>query len=446
VQTQADLALTKSASPNPVVASQNLTYTLNFVNNGPSDAQNVTVTDSVPANTTFVSASVTTGTGWSTSAPAVGGVGNIVFSKPTAAAGETAVFQIVVNVAANIPNNTIITNSATAASNTTDPTPGNNTGTASTTVIAQADLAVTKTGTPNPVCVNGNETYTINFVDNGPGPGLNTTVTDPVPANTTFVSAVVTTGTGWSISAPSVGGTGNVVFSKANVAVNETAVFTVVVKVNSGVLHGTVISNTVTAASTIPDPNTANNSATAMATVDPIPPTIVCPGPISAVTQVTCPATTTQTVTYAPVVSDNCSASVVCVPPSGSAFPTGTTTVNCTATDTAGNTASCSFPVSVFTGCLQDESNPGNVVLFDSTTGKYTFCCNGQVILSGTGTATVRGCLVTISALSGNYRVAISADLSEKRGSATLRNGTQTVCSITDMNMANNTCMCPMTP
>jgi hypothetical protein len=38
---------------------------------------------------------------------------------------------------------------------------------------------------------------------------------------------------------------------------------------------------------------------------------------------------------------------VVCNPPSGSVFPVGTTTVTCTATDAAGNIASCSFNVTV---------------------------------------------------------------------------------------------------
>lgn len=39
--------------------------------------------------------------------------------------------------------------------------------------------------------------------------------------------------------------------------------------------------------------------------------------------------------------------SVTCVPPSGSNFPVGTTTVNCTATDSCGNAANCSFTVTV---------------------------------------------------------------------------------------------------
>jgi uncharacterized repeat protein (TIGR01451 family) len=444
VQTQADLALTKTDSPDPVVASQNLTYTITLTNNGPSDAQTVSVSDTIPANTTFVSATVTTGTGWSTTAPAVGGTGTVTFTKATVAASETAVFTLVVNVNVNTPNNTVLSNTATVTTATTDPTAGNNSATATTTVIAQADLAVTKSDSPDPVCVGGNLTYTINFVDNGPGPGINTTVTDGVPANTTFVSATVTTGSGWSTSAPAVGGTGNVVFSKANVANGETAVFTIVVKVNAGVLHGTVITNTATAASSIPDPTPGNNSATATTTVDPIAPVITCPANITAVAQLTCPTSTTAVVNFTPQVSDNCSASYVCSPASGSAFPVGTTTVSCTATDTAGNTATCSFSVTVWSACLQDESNPGNVCLFDAQTGKYQFCCNGQVVATGTGTPTVRGCLISINHTKGDRKVQLNADLSQKRGEATIIIANQMTCHVTDTNMMNNNCMCPV--
>ncbi|MFL6275770.1 MAG: HYR domain-containing protein, partial [Blastocatellia bacterium] len=528
VQTQADLAVTKSDSPDPVFAGSNLTYTINFSNAGPSDAQTVTITDAVPANTTFVSAVVTTGSGWTIpSPPAVGGTGTVTFTKATVAAGETAVFTMVVKVDAATPNNSTITNTATAATVTTDSNSGNNSATATTTVIAQADLAVTKSDSPDPVCVNGNLTYTINFVDNGPGPGLSTTVTDAVPVNTTFVSASVMTGTGWSTSQPAVGGTGNVVFSKANVANGETATFIMVVKVNAGTMHGTTISNSVTAASSIPDPTPGNNTAMATTTVDPIAPTITCPAPIiipalsgqcaapatfapttsdncavasvvcspasgssfpvgtttvmctatdtagntascsftvkvndtqpptfpngcpamiSTVTPITCPLTTSQTVTYAtPAIMDNCpGATVTCVPPSGSVFTTGTTSVTCTATDTAGNTATCSFAVRIWTGCLQDETNPGNVVLFDALTGDYQFCCNGVVTATGTGTLTVRGCTVQFDHIKGNRKIKITADMAVKRGTATLIIANQITCIITDQNMANNSCACPV--
>ena len=171
-----------------------------------------------------------------------------------------------------------------------------------------------------------------------------------------------------------------------------------------------------------------------------------CPAAISTVTPITCPTTTTQTVTYAtPAISDNCpGATVACVPPSGSVFATGTTSVTCTATDASGNTATCSFAVRVWTGCLQDESNPGNVCLFDAQTGDYQFCCNGVVIATGTATLTVRGCIVSFDHSKGNRRVKITADMAVKRGTATVIIANLTTCTITDQNMANNTCVCPV--
>ncbi|MFD0767385.1 HYR domain-containing protein [Bacillus sp. CGMCC 1.60114] len=76
------------------------------------------------------------------------------------------------------------------------------------------------------------------------------------------------------------------------------------------------------------------------------PPTIACPANI---TQVNDPSKCGAIVHYpAPVISDNCpGVTAVCSPASGSFFPVGTTTVTCTATDTAGNTAICSFTVTV---------------------------------------------------------------------------------------------------
>ncbi|HSB09838.1 MAG TPA: HYR domain-containing protein [Blastocatellia bacterium] len=445
VQTQADLAVTKTDSPDPVVAGNNLTYAINFTNNGPSDAQSVSVTDAVPANTTFVSATVTTGSGWSVSAPAVGGTGNVVFSKATVTGGETAVFTIVVNVNLNTPNNTTITNSAIAASSTTDPTPGNNTGTTTTTVISEADLAVTKSAAPDPACVGANLTYTIGFVNNGPGPGVNTTVTDAVPANTTFISAMVTSGMGWTIMSPPVGGTGNVVFSKASTAIGEMATFQIVVSVNAGTLHGTVISNTVTAASSLPDPTPGNNSATTMTTVDPTAPTIVCPSNVTGVTnQNVCQQGGCATVNYTtPTAMDNCpGVQVVCSPPSGACMPTGSTTVTCTATDTAGNTASCSFSVTVFDVCLQDDTNPNTVLLFNSQTGAYKFCCGGTTY-TGTGTVSVKGCLITLSHSAGDRRLSASIDKTQFKGIASLQSPPGvTKCTITDRDIRNNTCKC----
>jgi hypothetical protein len=98
-----------------------------------------------PANTTGI-ALVTTGSGWSPSVPAVGGTGNVVFSKATGLVGDSGVHSgMKVNATAS---GSTISNSAVAAATTADPDSSNNTATATTTVNTQADVSVTKTTRP----------------------------------------------------------------------------------------------------------------------------------------------------------------------------------------------------------------------------------------------------------------------------------------------------------
>ena len=54
---QTDLSIVKTASPSPGVAGQQLIYTFNAANSGPSNATRVTISDRLPAGETFVSAS-----------------------------------------------------------------------------------------------------------------------------------------------------------------------------------------------------------------------------------------------------------------------------------------------------------------------------------------------------------------------------------------------------
>jgi len=120
----------------------------------------------------------------------------------------------------------------------------------------------------------------------------------------------------------------------------------------------------------------------------------------------------------------------------------GATTVSCTATDAALNTASCSFTVKLFDSCLQDDSSAGSVVLFNSTTGDYQFCC-GATKMTGTGKITKKGSLITLEHVATDRRVLIKLDGSAKAGTASLQAPPgRVVCTITDKNTTNNTCVC----
>lgn len=94
-----------------------------------------------------------------------------------------------------------------------------------------ADLAITKTGTPTEVAGGDNITYTIQVQNCGPSPGVNVSVSDPIPPGTTFVSASQTSGPAFTLSTPPVGGTGTFTATLANMNVGDLAVFQLVVRV-----------------------------------------------------------------------------------------------------------------------------------------------------------------------------------------------------------------------
>ncbi len=92
-------------------------------------------------------------------------------------------------------------------------------------------------------------------------------------------------------------------------------------------------------------------------------PTLTCPANITTAGSGVNGCVVTAVVNFAaPTVADNCpgAGAVVCVPPSGSTFNEGTTTVTCTATDAAGNAGNCTFTVTVggtgtFGACVIDD-------------------------------------------------------------------------------------------
>ena len=266
IDLQADLEVTKTDSPDPVIAGNNITYTINFKNNGPN-ASGATVTDATPAGTTFVSAQVTTGTGWGIVNPGVGNTGNVVFSKATVADEETAVFEIVVKVASSVPAATIITNNATAATTgATDPVPGNNTGTATTTVIAQADLSITKTDGATTEIPGTSVTYTITVSNAGPSDANGVSVADTFPGiltGVTFTSVAAGGATGNTAN-----GAGNI-GDTVNMPAGSSITYTVNATIASSATGELTNTATVTAPSGVTDPNEANNSATDTDTLTP---------------------------------------------------------------------------------------------------------------------------------------------------------------------------------
>ena len=153
----ADLALSKSAAPAPAIAGQSVTFTLTARNLGPSVAQNVSLTDALPAG--FVITGGTQPGGWSCSNDGANGTRTCTRAAdmPVGAVETLTIVATVPSTGANSSGD--VTNTATITSATPDPNGpvlgvNNNQGSVTFTVLADgADLAMTKSKSPALVAV-----------------------------------------------------------------------------------------------------------------------------------------------------------------------------------------------------------------------------------------------------------------------------------------------------
>ena len=259
-----DLAVTKSG-PVQAAADSNVTYTIEVVNDGPDASDTATLTDPLPASTTFVSLS--SPAGWGCNLPSVGAGGNITCTNPSLSAGSDDTFSLVVHIAPGTTPGTTLTNVATVSS-ATDPNDENNSGTAVTTVSggASADLGVTKTADSDQAVADSNVTYTIQVDNDGPDTSTDAQWRDTLPGNMTFVSLAQTSGPIWTCSTPTVGTGGTIDCSNSNLPASSSSTFTLVGHIPPGTGPGTSYGNQAMVLSSM-DPNSENNNSFTTTTV-----------------------------------------------------------------------------------------------------------------------------------------------------------------------------------
>ena len=264
----ADVAITVSDFPDPVVPGESILYAQTVTNNGVIPAQNVTVSFPTPPNTTY--SYIDFPVGWSCSTwpapgtPTPGSAGTITCTKATPlAVGETASFPLTVSVNAATPIGTIINYTATVATTTTDSIASNNTSSASTLVgsATNADVQIVKTVSANPVRTADNLVYNLRVQNNGPATATNVVATDPLPTNLTYVSAVTSRG-----SCSYNGGTRTISCAVGTLTHGQVAAITVRVTVDAAAASST-INNTATTSATQTDPVLSNNTSAAPVTV-----------------------------------------------------------------------------------------------------------------------------------------------------------------------------------
>ncbi|MEP7359032.1 MAG: hypothetical protein ABI847_17410, partial [Anaerolineales bacterium] len=223
---QGMLSISKVDSPDPVKAGSNLTYTLTVLNTGDLAATQVVVTDTVPANTTFVSC------GGGTSCANNGGV--VVWHVADQAPSASAQLTLVVAVSGSLTDIDVITNSGYQADSAeTEPTTGEPV-TTNVTTANLPQLSISKTAAPALAIADGVITYSLTVHNAGLAAATAVTVTDQVPAGTTYVSCSGAT-------CAQVAGT--VTWVVGNVGAGGTIQLQMVVHVEAGTRAGTRIIN-----------------------------------------------------------------------------------------------------------------------------------------------------------------------------------------------------------
>ncbi|MEG4944454.1 DUF4347 domain-containing protein, partial [Microcoleus sp. F4-D5] len=252
VATTADLVTTKTGSTSAAAGSI-VSYTISTVNNGPSTATNVTVSDTIVPGLTGVTVSD-------------GGTYNSatgIVTFPAVSLTNTASVTNTVSFIAPASGPSV-SNTASSSSDTPDPTPGNNSAAVTTTVTPSADLVTTKTGSTS-AAAGSIVSYTISTVNNGPSTATNVTVSDTIVPGLTGVT--VSDGGTYNSA------TGIVTFPA--VSLTNTASVTNTVSFIAPA-SGPSVSNTASSSSATPDPTPGNNNgtdplATATTTLTPTP-------------------------------------------------------------------------------------------------------------------------------------------------------------------------------
>ena len=210
------------------------------------------------------------------------------------------------------------------------------------------DLSLNDDG-PVKVTAGNDVTFTVVLFNNGPDAAQNVVLTDPIPANTTFVAINQSQGSVFTCT----GDSGATVCTIASMPANDVAIFSITYNVASSTPADTVITNTATVTNAVNDLNPVDNEDLGETVVTDTPCMVGCPG------NITVQAATGQagaTVTYeAPTYSGSCGTPppgenvVNCSQESGTFFPVGTTLVTC-----AGPSGdACHFSVTV--------ENPGGL-------------------------------------------------------------------------------------
>jgi fimbrial isopeptide formation D2 family protein/uncharacterized repeat protein (TIGR01451 family) len=254
----ADVAISKTAG-STLVAGTDVAdaWHITVTNNGTDSAVGpFTVTDTPGALPTGVVVKSASGTGWSCGTPNASGGFTCTRNDTLASGASFPVINVEVTVAATVPATTSVSNTASVTDSTYDPNQGNNSSTQALSVVASADLKITKVISG---AATAGQTATWNITVQNLGPSASVapvTVTDTLPTGLTNIT--VNGGASWNCGAITATVTCTLV---GTLSVTTAPQIVVTGKIPSSATGNIVNSAVVTATTT--DPVNSNNTSTA---------------------------------------------------------------------------------------------------------------------------------------------------------------------------------------
>ena len=215
-----ELSFTKTVDKSTAMLGDLITYTLTYKNSS-SDVTNAIITDPIPENTSFVSASDN----------GLEANGTVKWTFGILKYKESGSVELAVRVLPSAPDNSVIENTATIDSNETVPLVAS----ASTTIKIPA-LNIQKSVSPAVVEAGKRFTYTINFGNSGAVETTNVEIRDPLPEYTAFVSAT----DGGRLQS------GIVIWNIGTLAPGDSKQVKFIAEVDSPLQNGTLITNVAT--------------------------------------------------------------------------------------------------------------------------------------------------------------------------------------------------------
>ncbi len=175
----ANVTVTKTAGATSVHAGANVTWTIDVENEGPSTADEISVSDTLPAGLTIVRID---GPGWDCDED------TLFCTRDPLDPGKTPPITVVTKVGSGVASGTTLTNRAVVTTSTPGDVLGDNADEDDVKTTTSADLSLVKSHTGTPVA-GTSLTFDLAVKNNGPSDAQGPiTITDQLPAGMTYVS------------------------------------------------------------------------------------------------------------------------------------------------------------------------------------------------------------------------------------------------------------------